>query len=790
MRYRSIFVPLSFVLFFALLVSGCSRSRTPTVPENKTLNDTAKISRASLGLSGESVFGKFDIVIQPEIPDAIITPIRRSADIGESWDLEIDQYLQSDPCTDCLHIGNLGLDELNRIVMDVGIKHPFDKSSSRLDLDAFDVRAIIVVQGNEIFPNTLIGDQVVFGQFKLLANADGFTNHCDDGPGGGYPGNLNPYIDFFTEDDPSWDGTGEEIENHRMAVGADFDYKRLVFDIPFGGNFPFRLVVGASYGQSAKKIIPEGEPGSRSNPQYYIPEFNRKEAYSVAMNTDELNFGATPTMVVDLEILDWQAGARVASSYLENLDEISTSSDIASLSLEIPEIEYFSSEPDSITGLGVHGDPVHARFSVPLTTFSLYSCLARVTDERDVLVEEMDISTYQYTKVDNFIKMGANIPIAPIEIPYHDIVLGRRSIAVDQNYVYVVWTDIDSMKGVVLCSSSSDGGETFGLPVTVNDSSHQDGKQKPSVTTDSLGNVYIVWEDYGNLNPFSDASDILMSISHDHGMSFNDDVRVNDTELVDDDNQFEPGVCVGANNILFVCWMEKPSAESFKQIRVARSTNMGVTFTEKAVSSQQLRTGNPTMDANENGIVWVAWRDYRRDHQDIYACKSTNNGLAYGQEIRVNDDETAEYQSAPSLAVGSDGTAYIAWEDSRKPGNHDFNIYFAYSIGNTSFSENQKINRIDDVAINPKLAITPEGGVFVVYRDMRNEAVGDIYVTGSLDKGKTFSVHHDVMVNDDLNGGIQLSSQIAVGSDGKLHVTWCDGRDGNPRIFYAGSLFP
>jgi len=738
--------------------------------------------------TGESAFARFDMLLNPDKPELSITPIRRSADIGDSSDLEIDQYLQSDPCSDCLKVSGIGMDEEGRVFMDVGIKHPFDESSQRLDLNAYDIRAIIIVQGDRIFPQTIINGQSVLGHFHFLANADGWTNHFDDGVNGQYPGNLNPFIEFFTEDDPTWDGIGDEIENHVMAVGADYDFKRLIFDIPSGEDYQFQLVVGASYGQSAKKSVTEGEPGSRTNPMYFLPEFNRKEAYSVVMIADELNFGANPEVVVDIEIKDWQAGAHVGQVYPEDLNDLTGPSGINIISLEIPELDYFSSEPDSTSGTGTWENPMHARFNVPVSSFSLYSCLTRVNDER--IVEDMDMSTYQYAEIDTFIQMGENKSITDIALPQRNVVLGRRSVAVDDNRVYVTWADIQGYTGVILCSRSSDNGETFSPPVTVNDADHVDAKQRPSIAVSSTGRVYIVWEDYGNLNPFSDAPDILSASSNNQGYSFGSVVKVNDIETVADDFQTEPTVCTGNAGDVFVCWMEKPSGNSFKHIRVAHSVDSGLTFTEKKIVSEQLRVGNPTMDANSNGTIWVAWRDYRNENQDIFAVCSTNNGTSYGSEIRVNDDQTAEYQSAPSLVVDDDGVAYIAWEDSRQPGRSDFNIYFAHSTSSTSFSENQRINRIDNVAMNPNIAIAPNGGIFVVYRDMRSDVCGDIYVTGSLDKGQTFSVHHDVKVNDDDTPSIQITPQVAVGAYSKIHVIWGDGRGGNPSVFYANSIYP
>jgi hypothetical protein len=387
--------------------------------------------------------------------------------------------------------------------------------------------------------------------------------------------------------------------------------------------------------------------------------------------------------------------------------------------------------------------------------------------------------------------MGPEKQIRKVETSEYDSVLGQKSIAVDGSRVYITWADVTDLEGIIYCARSSDNGQNFDAPAKVNDADRQDSKLRPSIAIDDDHSIYIVWEDYSNLNPFSDAPDIYMSKSNNNGYSFGQDIKVNDVEDISDDAQTAPMIVANGSGQLFVTWMEKPTGSSFKHIRLARSTNGGTSFQpEVKVSNDALRTGDPALGVSPTGVIWVAWRDYRSDNQDVYASRSGDNGATFGPELKVNDDPGYEYQTSPCLAVDENGVAYIAWQDSRDPGRNDFDIYFAYSTSTNSFSTNKRINRIDDVAMCPNIALTPGGGVFVTYRDMRDDAGGDIYVTGSLDGGNTFSLHHDVKVNEDTTPSIQLSPQIAIGDDGKLHIAWGDGRDLKPSIYYAQSIYP
>ena len=382
LRTKTVFMMLFLI---ALLAAGCSRgSSVPVMPSNPDPGNTIANLNGEQPMVGAAAFGTFDAVIDKDSMTLEFTPLRNSSEIGDSQSLDIAPYLQSDPCRDCFKVTGFGIDADGKVFMDAGIKHPFAAGGSRLDLDVFDVRLIIIVQGSETFSLTMRDGVAMSGNFTFLTNADGYTSFFDDGLGGPYPGTLNPFINFFTEDDPAWDVDGQKIANHRMAMGADYDYKRLFFNIPSGGTYPFRMVIEASYGQSAKKSILSGEPGSRDNPKYYIPEFNRKDLYSFRVNADEIEYGTSPSVIIDLEALDWQVGAHVGSAYPQNQAELIAPSGVQDVSLEIPSLTFFSTNPTSTTGTGVAGDPLHFNFKVPMsaTIWSIISMFRHISTGR------------------------------------------------------------------------------------------------------------------------------------------------------------------------------------------------------------------------------------------------------------------------------------------------------------------------------------------------------------------------------------------------------------------------
>jgi hypothetical protein len=153
---------------------------------------------------------------------------------------------------------------------------------------------------------------------------------------------------------------------------------------------------------------------------------------------------------------------------------------------------------------------------------------------------------------------------------------------------------------------------------------------------------------------------------------------------------------------LYVTWEEL--GQGVPQILFARSTDNGRTWSQpkKVNDGDPKRDWDfsdqmPTLNVAPDGRIDIAWYDYRNDatykegdtrngFQDVYHASSTDGGVTWSKNRRLNDRPIDRRFGprrtggiyGPLGLVSTNETAYVAWDDTRS-GNEqtgDQDIYF------------------------------------------------------------------------------------------------------------------
>lgn len=265
-----------------------------------------------------------------------------------------------------------------------------------------------------------------------------------------------------------------------------------------------------------------------------------------------------------------------------------------------------------------------------------------------------------------------------------------------------------------------------------------------------------------------------------------------------------PSITVDSEGRVFVVWEQFNRSNQSKGIYIARSDNGGISFDYIRKVNDNISWGEqPSIAIGNDNKIHIVWKDWRNDadlkwvsgggidginNADIYYANSTDGGRSFSANVRVDDDvgtsTVATSTSRRILALDSVRGVHVAWTDVREGFP---TIYYANSTdGGISFSKNIKVPHVDADAMNPSLAIGPNDEIFVVWYDYRNASTNaDIYLATSSDGGVSFD--GDTKVNDDSIDCAQMFPVVATHRD-FVSVVWQDMRGGGSAAYFSKSL--
>lgn len=260
-------------LVIVFLLAGCSGG-DPVLPGESGPGN--EISAAVSGIDGgRMLWGIYEVVIDPAVPDVRIMPART----GE-FHANVRSFLEDLPCHDCLKIVAPIVPQPYGMDVNIALEHPFPGLNEYI---GFDVRGIVMMEGTyEFSALNIMTTRAPTGEWALL-NPDGFTRVFNAGeyslPGIlGYspgrmlpptwpppPDNLNPFKAYYSN------GQGEDEGGRRAFFPGDEVTRTFKLQLVEGMEFKFWYAIDASW---------EPPPG---DPPYSVsdfpPEANCPEAY-------------------------------------------------------------------------------------------------------------------------------------------------------------------------------------------------------------------------------------------------------------------------------------------------------------------------------------------------------------------------------------------------------------------------------------------------------------------------------------------------------------------------------
>lgn len=232
------------------------------------------------------------------------------------------------------------------------------------------------------------------------------------------------------------------------------------------------------------------------------------------------------------------------------------------------------------------------------------------------------------------------------------------------------------------------------------------------------------------------------------------------------------------------------------RLLVSWSEDEGKSFSSPVVVTQERENisvdgeNRPKIAVARDSAVLLTWTQTlpQKYSGNIRFARSTDRGQTFSTPITLNDDGRITSHRFDSLAIDGDGRVVVAWLDARdrdaareRGGDYvGVSLYSTQSSNNgESFSRNRSFQKHTCECCRTSLIWTKEGPV-VLWRNIFGTNTRD-FAVANLDKGGLRRVSRDEWQIDACphNGG-----GLATDRRGQLHLVWFTNGDARQGLFY------
>lgn len=279
---------------------------------------------------------------------------------------------------------------------------------------------------------------------------------------------------------------------------------------------------------------------------------------------------------------------------------------------------------------------------------------------------------------------------------------------------------------------------------------------------------------------------IFFSRSLDGGATWSQRTQINDEQGSFGVGAWSTGFSLvqSSSNDLYALWTD--GRRGFLSLYCSASSDGGRTWSPNQPVEDDFREGDqvsPVLRTTAAGrliAIWVDFRD-RMTLADIRSSYSDDAGRNWSPSKKINDDTAHVWQVAPSAVVTGNQIliAFADFRDGGEEGDNDWNIYFTRSTDNgVSWSRNVRVNDVtpgnDE---SPGLAIDSEGRTLCVWTSSRRSIFGNVALSYSTDLGESWAPSA-LLGDSSAVARHHPPSLMAVGK--RLLAQWREERFGSP----------
>ena len=339
--------------------------------------------------------------------------------------------------------------------------------------------------------------------------------------------------------------------------------------------------------------------------------------------------------------------------------------------------------------------------------------------------------------------------------------------------VYVAWGEGDGN----ISYTKSTNEETFSpsQQITPNNG------MGPAMTANDDGHVYIAYDMYDHSSILNNL-DVAIRASSNQGVSWGDEILIS-SELFDGDSNY-PSMVVDGDDI-YVVWQEQGNVSGIENgvdRDILYSHYDGDSWSDYVVISDDaddVQSEEPHIAVSGSNI-YVVWEAYQGGgnqddtDSDVYVRYSSNGGQNWGPVNLISDDPNDSESYSPRVAA-SGSTGHVVWQELGNidgDGTQEYDICYKRITGGNPAASTTVVSEDENDRDSYRPDVTAEGSnVYVVWYDSGDidgsGADYDIIFRKSTNSGTSWNADHVVISQSTT---YSYYPKIDVGDD--IYVIW------------------
>ena len=237
-----------------------------------------------------------------------------------------------------------------------------------------------------------------------------------------------------------------------------------------------------------------------------------------------------------------------------------------------------------------------------------------------------------------------------------------------QGTVFVSWTMKlpKRFSGHIRFSRSTDGGENFSAPVTVNDHLEVTSHRFQSMAVNDRGEVFIAWLDKRDLlaakkvgKSYTGAA-VYYTYSDDHGQSFHANIKISDSSC----ECCRTAMTIDKDGLPVILWRHIFGENTRDHALVKLLDNNIVGEVRRASFDNWQVDGcphhGPDISIAEDGVYHLAWFNNAPERHGLFYANSHDQGKSFSEAVSFGNYKA---QAAHSQVLSLGKTVFLAWKE-------------------------------------------------------------------------------------------------------------------------------